>query len=423
MGWFEDVDWGNLAAGATAGAAGYGIDYLKKQDEIAKAQRAYDMTAEKLNSQVDLFRQDFASELSGQMTPTEIAARDAALSKTRATLDKNLGVSEAALQQQYTRSGIGGEELSKALTELRDSTNQKYLDYETELNATLLDRAATRAANAKAALTNLRTQVASTLTPMETALEQGKSSLAQPGTYDIAKYLLPGVAAAGIAGVGEATAKKDETGKSTYGGPTPEQAFRETQLSSLLQNLGLDPKMFAKGDTTQELPKDIGGELYQPETTTERDLFGNVSKKTTYKNVGKTAEQKAKENVSTYVINPDGSINQTIAGSNKVVKLPAPSGTANADPDKKVQAVLNMKTAKQKLVYDPKKFGDGQYAAFQNLLKESFSGNSNLKPEVVDSNGAWPGGKMAVQITRADGVYQYKGTGDINDANSWKKVK
>lgn len=438
-----NFDWGKLLTGLGGAAASYGIDRLKKQDELSKQKKQYELLSNSMNDQMSQYQDDYSAELSGTLTASEIATRDAALNKTRGDLDKSVSLAEQQLTQQYARAGIGGEELSKALQELRSSANQQYLDYETNINVAQLEKAAARQSAAKAGLSQIKGQVAQTLTPLQVQLETAQAGLDKPETMDWAKYLLPGVAAAGVAGIGQATqpgteAKTNADGTTTpatakYSGPTAEQAFSETSLQGLIQNLGLDPAMFKPTNTKEEEIKDIGGELVTQQTTKgDRNFLGYQAENT--KNVKLGLTENTKTDRMKLAQGPTVSVGDSLAQlkfvadeTAEMTKTLSKADLANMDKHQKasmtpsVEAYRDGKLPARPQVGKAKEKGDwwDSTKVFLSLSGEKYvlkDGKSASNPESYYDRYGSP-----LRVFNGT-VYGYTGKGSKEDDNNWESV-
>lgn len=421
--------WVDAFTVAAAAGGQYALNRTDLYNQARTAENRYDVTSEAYGNYINKLKNLYSSELSGELTTQELQNRDLALETMKKNVFQTTADQERQLAEAYARSGLGGDALSGAIRELRAGAQTKLGDYEKELNAYLLDKAATRAANAKNMITQAETGAFQATQPLEAATEAAKGTLrstVDPASYS--RYLISPAIAAGVAGIQgmmepgtpavPATATTPEVAaKPGYQGPNPLEAARIASVRDVMKQFNLDPAMFAS-PASEGKPYEEGGYMYTPKQT--RDFLGNVT--TTYEKGAMTpaaqaalitANKPAAGNLPTTIVDAQGNTVGTVANG-KVTVLPKPAGTGGTTADKKlleaskqVQKILSEKVGSgkgQKVRYDQKNFDAGQYQIFTNQLMQHFLNPSVVPfPEVKDDYAKWTAG------TRLGVVNPYQG--------------
>jgi len=217
-----DTDWGNVGWGLASAGTQYalGVDRATKANRAAKDK--YDAYESSFNDQLKQFDKDYALELSGELTQQEKDNRDLLVNKTKAQIDQEVERGIANLTQQYSRAGMGGQELASVIEELRAAGAEKLANRATDIDATLLERASARATSVK----GLRHQMLNSANGIKAQLDDGSAGI----DYNSIglQTLLPTV-------IGTAAGMSK--------GNNLETSFKQGGLESLLTYVGLDPAM------------------------------------------------------------------------------------------------------------------------------------------------------------------------------------
>jgi hypothetical protein len=283
------MDW--ILPAATAGA-GYAMDRTKKYEQTRAAEDAYNQTSDYWDNYLKKLNMLYSSELSGQPTEGEYTARDTAYNKQSKTSAKQLQDQQALLTQNMYRAGVTGGKLTKqGLTDLTTASDEQLMQYKTDLDATLLERAANRQSQAKGIIAGAQGQAGASLLPLEQQVSASKNSLdatLNPASY--AQYALPSLLAYGAGQVGNmlspdtmgtnATAPyqtRDANGNMITvraGGNAPYNPslmMNQAAMQQLMGYAGVKPGTIKTGKS-QDI-KD--GYL----TETSQDIFGNATTK------------------------------------------------------------------------------------------------------------------------------------------------